>query len=148
MHRSALRPGHLRLSRFVITKSRRQFHKLRVEHLEERLNPAVISWDVDADGFWDEASNWSTDTVPGPDDDVVIDRAGGEYVVTIRSGDQSVKSLQSVDSVVLTAGSLSLSSASRFDGPLTLSGGTLSGAGDITIAGSLTWTAGHMIGSG
>ena len=32
---------------------------------------ATVSWNTDSNGYWDVASNWSSGSVPGADDDVV-----------------------------------------------------------------------------
>ena len=45
----------------------------------------VVTWNVDADGFWDEATNWSGGVVPADGDAVVIDRPAGNFVITVRT---------------------------------------------------------------
>ncbi len=47
-------------------KSRRNV--VSFESLEARVLLTTVSWEVDADGFWDVGSNWSTGAVPGPGD--------------------------------------------------------------------------------
>ena len=47
-----------------------------LETLEFRRLLATVSWVSATSGSWDVASNWSTDAVPGPTDDVVIDVSG------------------------------------------------------------------------
>ena len=55
-----------------------------LEVLEDRVLPATVFWNVDADGFWDVAANWRDDQgvsrLPGAEDDVVIDRAHNRHV--------------------------------------------------------------------
>ena len=43
---------------------------------------------------------------------------------------------------------MSVEAASRLNAGLTLSGGTLSGTGDVTVSGTLNWTDGTMSGTG
>ena len=53
---------------------------------------AQITWDGGGDGTtWSSAANWSTDTVPGPTDDVVI--PAGAVAVNITAADATVRSL-------------------------------------------------------
>src|SRR6185436_21022570 len=93
----------------------------------------TISWNVDADGAWTTASNWDLGRVPGPADDVCIRRPAGEFTVTLASAAVSINSLHSQEAFTLASGSLSLAQASEVDGRFTLSGGTLTGAGDLTV---------------
>ena len=46
------------------------------ENLESRRLLATVDWISTTSGSWDVASNWSTDTVPGAGDDVVINVLG------------------------------------------------------------------------
>src|SRR5436309_3382886 len=64
-----------------------------LEELETRFLPSSVAWNVDTSGFWDVGSNWSTGSVPGANDDVVISRAAS-LTVTLRGGSFSVHSLQ------------------------------------------------------
>jgi hypothetical protein len=63
---------------------------------------ATVSWNTDSNGYWDVASNWSTGSVPGVDDVVMIERVGANPTVTLRSGAQSIKSLMSSETLVMT----------------------------------------------
>jgi fibronectin type 3 domain-containing protein len=67
---------------------------------------ATVSWNTDSNGDWDTAANWSSGAVPGPNDDVVINRPGVEVVVTISTGGKTVKSVTVVDSLSVLGGSL------------------------------------------
>ncbi len=100
-------------------------YRLLVERLEQRLAPAQVSWAVDADGFWDVATNWSTGTVPGPTDDVVIDRAT-PVTVTHRTGSDTVRSVTGRDQLAVTSSTLTVTGAVNVTGGVTLLGGTLS----------------------
>jgi hypothetical protein len=83
---------------------------------------ATVSWNVDSDGFWDVAANWSTGMVPQPGDDVVIDRPAANVTVTFRSGTVAVNSLTSSEAFAITSGTLNLAAASTV-ATLTMSGG-------------------------
>src|SRR5262245_48639596 len=55
-----------------------KFQRPRLEVLEDRLAPAVVSWDGGGGDFrWETASNWSSDALPGPADDVEVANSGG-----------------------------------------------------------------------
>ena len=68
------------------------------EALEQRQLLSTIDWVSTSSGSWDVASNWSTDTVPGPNDDVVIAVTGASPTVTISSNVESVQQYHVVGS--------------------------------------------------
>ena len=104
-------------------------------------------WNVDGDGDWNNAANWSRNHVPQEDEDVVIDRTDGLFSITI-SGAQLVRSLTTNENIVLSNnGSLDVSQASLWNNLLTISGGTLTGAGSKTIN-TLSLSAGAITGTG
>ena len=119
--------------------------KLGLEHLEDRLTPAIVTWVNPASGDWSVPSNWSTGQLPGSTDDVQINLAG--VTVTHSVGSDSVNSLTSSDPIILSGGTLSLASTSAVTANFTESGGTLAGAGNLSIGG-LTWSGGSMNGAG
>jgi hypothetical protein len=122
--------------------------RLQLEPLEERAVPATITWANSSGGDWDTAANWSPAQVPGAGDDAVINTAG----ITITHGVNDSDSVNSITSnaaftLSISSGSLSVASASTLSA-LTQSGGTLTGAGTVTVSGLLTWSGGTMSGSG
>jgi hypothetical protein len=119
---------------------------LTFETLEDRTLLARVSWAVDASGSWGTPADWSTGSVPGPNDDVVINRSV-PVTVTIDSGAQA-HSLQvkSLETVVLT-GTLTVGSASEIDGAFTISGGTLTANGPVGTTGTSQWGGGTIQGS-
>ncbi len=124
-----------------------------LEHLENRLAPAVVSWDVDADGFWNVAANWRDDLgnqrLPGPADDVVIDRSAGNFTVTHQTGATTIRSLTSREVLTISGTeALAMTNASVLHGALTLSGGWLESASTLTTHGPVTWTGGGLRGAG
>ena len=88
------------------------------------FNPAAVRW-VGMSGDWNNPTNWSTGVIPGPTDDVLIDRPGVSLTVTHSSGTHSVLNLQSQEAFVLSGGSLTVSNTIEVNGMFTLTGGTL-----------------------
>lgn len=127
-----------------------QTRGLGLQPLEERCLLAVVTWVADTDGFWDVASNWQDDLgvnrVPSALDDVTIDRAA-DITVTVRSGTQSINSLNSSETLAITGGTLELTEASSVS-TLTMSGGVLTGTGDFTIQVDMVWSGGTITGAG
>ena len=107
----------------------------------------TVMWDGGGDGSsWSDTRNWSTDILPTANDDVLIDVAGNS-TVTHASGSTTIRSLLCAESFVLSGGTLSVVETAQFNGSLSMSAGTLSGAGTVAVT-SLTWTGGYMTGSG
>jgi hypothetical protein len=95
---------------------------LVLEALESWLAPAFVEW-TGPSGDWGTASNWSTGTVPGPNDDAFITETPA-VTVTISSADNaSVNSLTAYDELALTGGSLTVASKADL-GRCTLTGGS------------------------
>jgi hypothetical protein len=94
---------------------------------------ATVEW-VGPSGDWNTTNNWSSGALPGPDDDVVIDRLG-EITVTHSSGAHGVRSIQSQEAFVLSGGSLSVSSTVHIGNSLVMTGGALRG-GVVTTTNS------------
>jgi hypothetical protein len=126
------------------SRPRRHRHRLRFDILEARQLLTTVNWISTSSGNWNTASNWSTGTVPGPSDDVVINVSGASPTVTIDSGPQSVRSLQCSDPLSLTGGSLALAAASEIDGSLTLSAGAFTTNAALTLTGSDSWTGSRL----
>ena len=98
---------------------------------------APVSWVPDADGLWQTPVNWSSNpSLPGPADDVTIDRPAA-ITVTISSGNPSVRSLTSMENLIVGGGT-----------PLTLTvgegGGQINGALTITPGAKLTSSGGML----
>lgn len=90
---SASRPQKARKSRQA---------RFLMESLEDRAVPAVIVWDGGAgsNNFWDK-SNWSTDTVPGKNDDVIVPALSGNARLVMESTTE-LRSIQTKASLQLT----------------------------------------------
>jgi hypothetical protein len=119
---------------------------LEVEPLEDRTLLATIQWINPAGGSWHTESNWNLERLLTSDDDVVIN-VPGDVTITHSSGSTSIRSLMSQETLTLSAGTLSISSASEVNN-LTLSGATLTGAGSLTVAGTMDWDSGTLGGPG
>jgi hypothetical protein len=101
------------------------------------VQAAAITWDSAASGFWDEPLNWSTDTVPGPGDDVTIAPAGSPITVTVRIS-------VTVGSLVLAgphALEIEAGSAVTITNGINLNGGNLAAAGSLRVNGASTWNS-------
>jgi filamentous hemagglutinin family protein len=109
-----------------------------------------VFWDGGgSDLNWFNPLNWSGDLVPDGTTDVTIETATG--AVLIAGGAATARSLISLEPIDLSSGSLTLTNASTFSNSLTISGGTLSGAGIVSVGGpggSLTWSGGTMANGG
>ncbi len=125
----------------------RKLNQPTVEVLEPRQLLSV-SWISKTSGNWNVASNWSTDTVPGPGDDVVIDYTGASPTVTISSNVESVNSITADDPLVISGGGLTVAADSTISGGLSMTGGTLNGSGTLTVASAFDWTGGDLDGAG
>jgi hypothetical protein len=77
-----------------------------------------INWTSSADGDWNVAANWSTDSVPTSSGDVTI-AAPGAYTVTISSGDEADSLLFDAPGAMLVENAGSLNMA----GPLLVDAG-------------------------
>ncbi len=119
---------------------------LSLESLEERILLSTVNWINPNGGDWDTGSNWSTGSVPGAGDDAVISQSGISVTHSTSASD-SVNSVQCSGTLSLSAGTLSIASTSSLSA-LTEAGGTLTGAGMVTVTGTLTWTNGTMGGTG
>ena len=138
--------------------------RIALECLEERVVLSTISWTNPSGGNWDTASNWSGGKVPTLQDDVVINNTGITITHSSSAAD-SVHSLTSRAAITLSAGSLQVDAPSSITGGLSLSGGSLTAKGNLTVqnlslasgtlvdnatldVGGFTWTGGKLGGSG
>ena len=110
---------------------------------------AAVSWATDSSGFWNVPTNWSSDpSLPGPSDDVTIDRGTPNPTITHNTGNDSIQSLTANEAVVLSGGTLTIANPSSIGSTFSLSGGTLNGAANITVNGTLALSAGTIGGAG
>ncbi len=130
--------------------ARRATHPVRRPHLETletRALLAAVTWTGGAgDNNWDTAANWSTDSVPGPHDDVTINIPAN--VVHSDNVTDSINSLTSTEPLTISGGTLSIAAASTIDNTLSLTSGTLTDLGDLSVSGLVSLTSGTLSGSG
>jgi hypothetical protein len=108
----------------------------------------AIYWDGEADdNLWSNPLNWSTNNLPGPLNDVIIDVPESDITVVLGEGDHNVRSLSSSESIDIRAGSLTLNETSQL-AALDLTGGAVLGSGDIELTGTSHWKEGTLGGSG
>jgi hypothetical protein len=81
------------------------------EILEGRVLPSTVRWTSPAGGNWATASNWSTGTVPGSSDDVIINLSGNTFAVTHSAGTDTVHSLDNHAALAVTGSSLTVTAA-------------------------------------
>jgi hypothetical protein len=123
--------------------------------------------DVGATGDWNDPSNWSTDAVPGPQDDVLVNLPLGATAI-FGGGSDTISQLVTTGTgtLVATGGTLTVTGITEIGGSLDITGGTfvadgattvndlvlsagtLSGSGTVTIGLRMTWSGGQMLGSG
>src|SRR5262245_49905739 len=87
---------------------RRKGLPLYLELLEQRLAPAVVTWNGQGDGVsWSDPHNWSGNALPGSADDVVIN-ATPATTVQYSTGTTSIHSLQDNGKLQVTGGALTV----------------------------------------
>ncbi|MBA3810815.1 MAG: hypothetical protein H0X27_04050 [Caulobacteraceae bacterium] len=107
----------------------------------------TIHWAVDASGDWATTADWRPHRLPNSTDDVAIDTAD-VHVVTHSVGTSTVHSLTvGNDIFVVSGGSLTVNSTSSFDILLSVSGGTMRFGGAATAA-LLSQSGGTVSGAG
>ena len=106
-----------------------------------------ILWVTNANGSWQNGSNWISGAPPTANQIAVID-VPQSITVTYSSGTSVIKGLQCAEALVLSGGSLAINGDATIDGALTLSAATLDGTGTLTVAGAMNWTGGAMSGTG
>jgi phage baseplate assembly protein gpV len=124
----------------------RKLKQLTVEVLEPRQLLSV-SWISKTSGNWNLGSNWSTGTVPGPGDDVVINVFGASPTVTISSNVESVHSITTDDPLDISGGGLTVAASSTISGGLAMTGGSLTAGGSgvtFTVTGPTTVSSANL----
>src|SRR5204863_1675979 len=118
--------------------ARRPAFGLRLEPLEDRVQPSTFTWINPAGGDWSVAASWQQQVMPGDDihplpgsgDDAVINLGANNFtVVHDGSTADAVHTLTSQASLVLSGGSLSFGTDSIISRDLTITGATLACAG-------------------
>lgn len=104
------------------------------------LHAVTRVWDGGGGSFlWNTPANWNPDGVPAASDDVIIGNPGETFTVVL-SGSATAATLHLEAKLSITAGSnLTLGGPSLVNGTINLEG-SITGAGDLAIAGILNWT--------
>ena len=113
------------------------------ESLEDRVMLSAIAWTGAGDGTsWNNAKNWSTQTVPGAGDDVTINLANSQTIIySSAAGNTTINSLNGNDPFSITGGSLTITGNSTLTGSFSMTGGTLSASGSgVTVSATGTTT--------
>ncbi len=115
-------------------------------------------------GSWVDVNNWNPARLPNASDDVAI--PGGTPSVFVPNGTHAVRSItagrqirvtggsltvaeaSSLTGFVVTAGTLALNGATTSAATTQITGGLLTGAGDITCNFNMSWTGGEIAGTG
>ena len=97
-----------------------------------RALAATVTWIGPAAGDWTQPGSWSSGTLPGPGDDVIVG-AGSLVTLTHSGGISQVRSLTLTGTLRLTGGALSLSAGASSADSLFLD----TGAG-LTVTGPFT----------
>jgi len=99
----------------------------------------TVHWDGGGDGTsWSDPLNWDTDTLPGADDDVIIN-VTEDPTVTIdgSAGNVSVNSIESHEALMINGGSVTSTGSQTYNGPVILGADTTLDGMDVTFAGTL-----------
>ncbi len=113
----------------------------------------TVTWNIDADGLWSTAADWSTGlisgTLPGPDDDVFIDTAQAHTVTVDRSaGIVTIDSLTlaQTDTLFVVGGTLHVSGTAALPTGIHVTGKT--DYGYLQISGKAVISSGITISYG
>ncbi|HSL32826.1 MAG TPA: Ig-like domain-containing protein, partial [Candidatus Limnocylindrales bacterium] len=99
-------------------------------------------WDGGGDGVsWGDRFNWLPDVLPTASDDVVIDLADADPIITVGLGQFAVRRLFSTEALTMAGGTLTFNADSEIDAALTFRRGHLAGTGDLTVTGPTTLAA-------
>ncbi len=99
----------------------------------------TVFWINPLGGSWNEPANWSTGTVPGPADDVVVGVPGDVAVQLNQIGDVSVRRLFSEERLSVIQLNVAIDQQGRLGGGVDLSRGDLRIDGPVTLDGTSLW---------
>jgi hypothetical protein len=110
-------------------------------------SPCTKEWVGPKEGSWQTATNWSPASLPSNSDFVCVE-AG--VTVGVSEGANHAGVLLNEGALRISGGSIELAGGSRPSSvaTLTIAGGTLTGSGELDVAGSFSAAAGSMEGTG
>jgi RHS repeat-associated protein len=105
------------------------------------------TWTGPAEGTWQTVADWSAGHVPNSTD---VSCIGSGKTVKVTEGTDQTGLVQGEGTVAISGGTLEVATTSEVSSlhSLTMSGGTLSGAGKLSVSATLSWTGGTMSGTG
>ncbi|MFO0869119.1 MAG: LamG-like jellyroll fold domain-containing protein [Pirellulales bacterium] len=107
-----------------------------------------IFWINPVGGDWSDGNNWSTGVAPVGTDNAYISISGSALITHNTNTVDTVNRLTNYESLTISAGMLSVTTAGTIYGTLSLIGGTLNANGPITTAGGFVFTSGTLGGVG
>jgi hypothetical protein len=119
------------ISRKKARRTKCWWRRLWLEILEDRILPSQVTWTNPNGGDWDNASNWSSGSIPGAGDNVTISGLlPGSVVAHSQSNIDQVLSISSSAPLTLSAGTLNVGGSFQLSSgaSLTFQGGTLQNA--------------------
>jgi RHS repeat-associated protein len=121
-----------------------------VEQLEDRVLLTAVAWTGAGDGTsWNNAKNWSIQTVPGAGDDVTINLASSQTIIySSAAGNTTINSLNGNDPFSITGGSLTITGNSTLTGSFSMTGGKLTASGSsvtVSATGTTTLSGGSLL---
>ena len=110
----------------------------------------TITWTGAVSTDWANAGNWNPSRVPAPSDSVCLPGTASDPAVDYSSGTSSVAEVTASRPLTISGGELDITDAAHPStiAGLTMLGGVLGGAGDVTVTGSWTWSGGRLTGTG
>ncbi|UCG87535.1 MAG: hypothetical protein JSW71_03035, partial [Gemmatimonadota bacterium] len=112
-----------------------------------------VAWISPSDGNWSNAANWSTGTIPGPSDAVVISIEDDVFVnldVDATIAGLLMESQTGSATLLIGSNSLTLNGPGTLadGGEIRMSGAIFGGTGILTVDGTFDWTGGTITGTG
>ncbi len=95
---------------------------------------------------WHVATNWRDGMPPGPNDNVCIEEGPLSLLVehTFQSGTTDILSLGCYEPFFMSGGTMNIADNAAFFDDYTMTGGVMSGSGDITVEGQMGWSSGTI----
>jgi hypothetical protein len=108
----------------------------------------TVKWNLDSDGDWSTAADWSTGKLPISSDDVSIDTTDLHTIIFSKMSATVHSLVVGNDDFTMTGGSLTISSVASFANQLSLSGGSLRIGSQGATVGSFAQSGGTLAGAG